>query len=157
MTRPLRHLVLILGDQLDEFASALQDFDPQRDAIWMAEVSEESTHVWSARQRTTVFLSAMRHFAEQLRARGYPVLYSRLDDADNAGTLAGEIARTLQQVTPSALVMTAPGDWRVLQSRGAVGGGQDQPRGVWGGTTPKAANSCVWSTSIVSCASAPAS
>ena len=127
MTRALRHLVLILGDQLDEFASALQDFDPQRDAIWMAEVSEESTHVWSARQRTTVFLSAMRHFAEQLRARGYPVLYSWLDDADNAGTLAGEIARTLQQVTPSALVMTAPGDWRVLQSLRAVAREHDLP------------------------------
>ena len=60
MTSPLRHLVLILGDQLDEEASALRDFDPQRDAIWMAEVNEESTHVTSAKQRTTVFLSAMR-------------------------------------------------------------------------------------------------
>ncbi len=120
MTQPLRHLVLILGDQLDELASALQDFDPQRDAIWMAEVAEESTHVWSAKQRTTVFLSAMRHFADHLRACGYPVFYSRLDDADNTGTLAGEIARTLRQVTPCALVMTAPGDWRVLQSLRSV-------------------------------------
>jgi len=127
MTQPLRHLVLILGDQLDEDASALQEFDPQQDAVWMAEVAEESTHVWSAKQRTTVFLSAMRHFAEHLRARGLPLHYTRLDDAANTGTLAGELSRTLQHLQPAALVMTAPGDWRVLQSLRALAREQNLP------------------------------
>ena len=120
MTYPLRHLVLILGDQLDEEASALRDFDPQRDAIWMAEVAEESTHVTSAKQRTTVFLSAMRHFAARLKARGWPVLYTALDAVNNAGTLAGELDQAIEQTQPQQLVMTAPGDWRVLQSLRAV-------------------------------------
>ncbi len=116
MTQTLRHLVLILGDQLDEEASALRDFDPNQDAIWMAEVDEESTHVMSAKQRTTVFLSAMRHFAARLTARGWSVKYSLLDAADNTGTLAGELKKVIQQTQPNQLVMTAPGDWRVLQS-----------------------------------------
>ena len=120
MTFPLRHLVLILGDQLDEEASALRDFDPQRDAIWMAEVAEESTHVTSSKQRTTVFLSAMRHFAARLKARGWPVLYTPLDAQNNAGTLAGELDQAIVQTQPQQLVMTAPGDWRVLQSLRAV-------------------------------------
>jgi len=118
--KPLRHLVLILGDQLDAEASALQGFDPQQDALWMAEVAEESTHVWSSKQRTTVFLSAMRHFAQQLRQRGWPLHYTVLDEPANTGTLAGELQRTLQQVQPRALVLTAPGDWRVLQALRAV-------------------------------------
>jgi len=118
--KPLRHLVLILGDQLDAEASALQGFDPQQDALWMAEVAEESTHVWSSKQRTTVFLSAMRHFAQQLRERGWPLHYTVLDEPANTGTLAGELQRTLQQVQPRALVLTAPGDWRVLQALRAV-------------------------------------
>jgi deoxyribodipyrimidine photolyase-related protein len=109
-----------LGDQLDEEASALRDFDPQRDAIWMAEVDEESTHVTSSKQRTTVFLSAMRHFAARLRARGWPVLYTALDAQNNAGTLAGELNKSIVQAKPEKLVMTAPGDWRVLQSLRAV-------------------------------------
>jgi len=43
----LRHLVIVLGDQLDPKSSALDGFDVRHDAVWMAEVAEESTQVWS--------------------------------------------------------------------------------------------------------------
>ena len=33
-----RHLVLVLGDQLNADSSAFDDFDRQQDAVWMAEV-----------------------------------------------------------------------------------------------------------------------
>jgi len=112
----VRHVVIVLGDQLDDQSSALQDFDPAQDVVWMAEVAEESTHVWSAKQRIAVFLSAMRHFAQVLRSRGLPLCYIHLDDADNLGTLALELARSISDLRPAALVLTAPGDWRVLQS-----------------------------------------
>ncbi|MDB5779326.1 MAG: cryptochrome/photolyase family protein [Polaromonas sp.] len=118
---PLRHMILVLGDQLDEQASAFDGFDPERDAVWMAEVAEESTHVWSARQRIALFLSAMRHFAESLRTRGWTVHYTRLDDGGNQGTLAAQLESDIGMLAPEALVMTAPGDWRVLQAlRGAA-------------------------------------
>jgi deoxyribodipyrimidine photolyase-related protein len=112
----LRHLILVLGDQLDAEASAFDGFDPAQDAVWMAEVGQESTHVPSSKVRTAMFLSAMRHFANDLRDSGRPLHYTRLDDADNAGTLAGELTRAVQRLRPTALVMTAPGDWRVLQA-----------------------------------------
>ena len=112
----VRNLVIVLGDQLDEQSTALQNFDPAHDVVWMAEVAEESTHVWSAKQRIAVFLSAMRHFAQDLRARGLPLVYTQLNDAGNQGTLALELSQTIDQLQPSGLVMTAPGDWRVLQS-----------------------------------------
>ena len=114
MKKALRHLVLILGDQLDEASSALSDFDRDTDAIWMAEVEEESTHVISSKQRSTVFLSAMRHFAAHMRDQGRRVHYSELDDPDNTGTLAGELKKAIQRQHPEKLVMTAPGEWRVL-------------------------------------------
>jgi deoxyribodipyrimidine photolyase-related protein len=125
MPSKLRHLVLILGDQLDEDASALSDFDPQQDVIWMAEVAEESTHVASAKQRTTVFLSAMRHFAARLKARGWTIHYTRLDEPNNAGTLAGELTKAIRHTQPQQLVMTAPGEWRVLQSLRSVASTHD--------------------------------
>jgi deoxyribodipyrimidine photolyase-related protein len=110
-----RNLVLVLGDQLDGQSTALTGFDPDQDAIWMAEVDEESTHVPSAKQRTTLFLSAMRHFAQSLRDKKWPVTYSRIDDPGNTGSLAGELGRAIHDHAPRQLVMTAPGDWRVLR------------------------------------------
>ena len=121
----VRHLVIVLGDQLDEKSSALDGFDASQDLIWMAEVAQESTHVWSAKQRIAVFLSAMRHFAEHLRARGLPVVYSRLDDADNQGQLDLELTKAIDHWRPAALVLTAPGDWRVLHDLRAVAAGKN--------------------------------
>ena len=116
MQYKLRNLVIVLGDQLNEDATALLDFDPAQDAVWMAEVAQESTHIPSAKQRTTLFLSAMRHFAAQLEQRGLPVLYTKLDAPDNAGTLAGELEKAIARTRPDQLVMTAPGEWRVLDA-----------------------------------------
>ncbi len=127
MNTPSKRLILILGDQLDIEASALSDFDPAHDTLWMAEVLEESTHIPSSKQRTTVFLSAMRHFAAQLQMRGWPLRYRRIDSADNRGSLAGELAQAIATIKPDQLVMTAPGDWRVLQSLRAVAKQHDVP------------------------------
>ena len=115
-TVPIRHLVIVLGDQLDLASTAFDGFDPTQDVAWMAEVAEESEHVWSAKQRITIFLSAMRHFAAELEARQIPLHYTRLDDADNTGTLAGELQRAVDTLQPQQLILTAPGDWRVLQA-----------------------------------------
>ncbi|CDS53924.1 deoxyribodipyrimidine photolyase-related protein [Polaromonas sp. CG9_12] len=123
----LRHLVIVLGDQLDEQSSAFDGFDAERDCVWMAEVAEESTHVWSAKQRIALFLSAMRHFAESLRARGWTVNYTRLDDSANGGTLAAQLHRDIDTLSPQALVMTAPGDWRVLQSMRTAANASGKP------------------------------
>jgi deoxyribodipyrimidine photolyase-related protein len=112
----LRTLVIVLGDQLDLDASALDGFDPAHDAVWMAEVEEESTHVWSSKQRTALFLAAMRHFAQALQAAGRPLHYRRLDAPDNRGSLAAELAAALSALAPQHVVMTAPGDWRVWQA-----------------------------------------
>ena len=111
--RPLRHLVLVLGDQLDEHAAAFDGFSSNCDAVWMAEVAEESTHIWSSKQRTALFLTAMRHFALRLHELARPLLYTRLDDTDNLGSLAAVLRRTLQTHKPQALIVTEPGDLRV--------------------------------------------
>ncbi|WP_020505482.1 cryptochrome/photolyase family protein [Lamprocystis purpurea] len=112
----LRHLVLVLGDQLDLDAAAFDGFDAAQDAVWMSEVAEESTHVWSSKPRTVLFLAAMRHFAQALRAGGRPLHYTRLDDPANQGSLQAQLPADLARLRPAGLVMTAPGDWRVLQA-----------------------------------------
>lgn len=112
----VRNLVLVLGDQLDPAGAALDGFEAGRDIIWMAEVMEESTHVWSSKVRTALFLSAMRHYREARRAEGRVVRYVELDDAENTGSLAGELARAIAALRPERLVITEPGEWRVWRA-----------------------------------------
>jgi deoxyribodipyrimidine photolyase-related protein len=63
-----------------------------------------------------MFLAAMRHFALALQAAGRPLLYTRLDAPGNRGSLAAQLQADIERLQPARLVMTAPGDWRVLQA-----------------------------------------
>ncbi|MFO0325393.1 MAG: cryptochrome/photolyase family protein [Burkholderiales bacterium] len=107
-----RNLVLILGDQLDLESSALQGFDTARDVVLMIEAVEESTHVWSHKARTALFLSAMRHYAEALRARDLTVIYRTLDKEADASLAAG-ITAVVKATRPQRLIVVEPGDRRV--------------------------------------------
>ena len=69
----IRHLVLVLGDQLNFDNPALDGFDPAQDRILMAECPGEAAQVWSHKARIALFLSAMRHHAQALAQRGWPL------------------------------------------------------------------------------------
>ena len=112
--RATRHLVLLLGDQLNRDASAFDGFDPAQDRLWMAEASEECTHVWSSQQRITQFLAAMRHFAADLRAEDLPLDYTALTVDGPASSLSALLATALAEHRPQRVVLTWPGDHRVL-------------------------------------------
>lgn len=109
----MRNLVIILGDQLDAKSAAFDDFDKDQDAVWMAEVAGEATHVWSHKARIAFFLAAMRHFRDDLQSRGLKVCYRQLADADNRGDFAGELAAAVKGQRPQRLVLVEPGEWRV--------------------------------------------
>ena len=111
-TQPVRHLVVVLGDQLDTDQAALDGFDASADRIVMAEVTGEAEHVWSSKQRIAVFLAAMRHFKARLRQRHWPVDYTRLDDPDAPATLHEAISRAIRKHRPGRLILTRPGAWR---------------------------------------------
>ena len=128
MVRMPRHLILVLGDQLDRSSAAFDGFDPRRDRVWMAEVAEESTHVWTHKARITVFISGMRHVRDALRAEGITVDYTELAATPRAGepkSLAAALAASLAEArkakrSPEKLVVVEPGEWRVRGTVGAV-------------------------------------
>jgi deoxyribodipyrimidine photolyase-related protein len=108
-------LILILGDQLSLSLSALQVADKDTDIIVMAEVAEEGTYVRHHPKKIALILAAMRKFAEQLRAEGWTVAYTRLDDADNTGSIAEEILRRAAQSGADDVIATTPGEWRLIR------------------------------------------
>ncbi len=107
-------LRLVLGDQLSPGLSSLRDVQ-SADVILMAEVCEEATYVRHHKKKIAFLFAAMRHFAAELRASGHDVRYVKLDDAGNAGSLRGEVARALEAMPGlSRVVVTKPGEWRLL-------------------------------------------
>ncbi|WP_438950801.1 cryptochrome/photolyase family protein [Porticoccus sp.] len=116
--QPIRHLNLILGDQLNRNSTLWDEFDPARDRVWMAEVRGESTATLSSKQRTVQFLSAMRHFADALRTEGIEPLYIPL----SAGYqhFADAIHDTLKKIKPEQIRCVVPGDNRVLHEMNQV-------------------------------------
>ena len=110
-----RHLILVLGDQLNFDASAFDGFNPAYDAVWMAEVAGESTHVWSHKARIVVFLSSMRHFRDALRRKGTTIHYSQLEDPENRGNFTRELKSASSRLKPERFILTKPGEWRVQE------------------------------------------
>ena len=110
----VRHLVLVLGDQLSLDSPALADFDLQRDRVLMIEAPDEGTQVWSHKARIALFLSAMRHFRDALRVRGIEVEHIGLEDSPEP-TLAGRLAEALRRMQPQTLRLVEPGEWRLQQ------------------------------------------
>ncbi len=115
-----RHLVFVLGDPLDEHSTALADVDPATDIVLMAEVPEESRHVWSAKARTAFFFAAMRHFAVALEKRQLKLDYRRIGTHPFESLAAG-LTDAVRKYRPQAIVVVEPGDWRVEQALLAFG------------------------------------
>ena len=107
-------LRLILGDQLNRAISSLSDCDKDNDIILICEVWDEATYVKHHQKKIAFLFSAMRHFAQELMDAGYNLVYTKLDAPDNAGSLAGEVGRVLAREAIAKVVVTEPGEYRVL-------------------------------------------
>ena len=114
--RPVRHLLVVLGDQLDADSALFEGADAGRDVIWMAEVAGEATHVWSHQSRIALFLSAMRHFAAARRIDGWRVAYRELPadrGADDIASLEEALAEAIARWKPERVVCVQPGEYRL--------------------------------------------
>ena len=114
--RPIANLILILGDQLSPNLSSLQAGDPATDRVLMVEVQEEATYVRHHKKKIAFLFSAMRHFAEELRAAGWTVDYVTLDAPENSGSFTGEVERAVKKLSPNKILVTEPGEWRVREA-----------------------------------------
>ncbi len=113
--KPIGTLRVVLGDQVSPGIASLEDLDLRYDVVLMAEVMDECTYVPHHLKKIVLVLSAMRHFARALAARGVRVRYVTLDDPDNTGSLRGEVRRAIAALQPRRVVATEPGEYRVLQ------------------------------------------
>jgi deoxyribodipyrimidine photolyase-related protein len=106
-------IVLILGDQLSGDIRSLQVANRDRDIVLMAEVVAEATYVRHHKKKIAFVFSAMRHFAQELQARGWRVEYTLYDDPENAGSLGAEVQRAVTRHSAKGVIVTEPGEYRL--------------------------------------------
>lgn len=109
-------LVLILGDQLSMGLAALRAADKGRDVVVMAEVADEAGYVPHHPKKIALIFAAMRKFADHLRQDGWDVLYTELDDTENAGSICGELLRRAEDTGTTEVIATEPGEWRLIKA-----------------------------------------
>ena len=111
MKHPKR-LILILGDQLDFQSAALKNFDFKADEIIMIESAHEAKYVWTHKAKIALFLTAMRHFAQELKRQKYPVTYIQESPLPIVDVLKDYILKN----GVKRLVCVEPGEWRLKQA-----------------------------------------
>jgi deoxyribodipyrimidine photolyase-related protein len=111
----MSNIRIILGDQLSESISSLKGYNPCTDIILICEVINEATYVKHHKKKIAFIFSAMRHFAQTLEHKGYKVEYTKLNDPHNTGSFSAELKRILKKHNFNHVIMTYPGEYRVLQ------------------------------------------
>lgn len=108
----IRDLLFLTCDQLHLEYLTHAGLDPARDLLLLIESCEDFIQVPSHKQRTTLFLSSMRHFAIAAQELGYRVAYLEIDDPRRGKNLVDDLMRIAQNLQPRKLRFFRPGDWR---------------------------------------------
>ena len=111
MSSRIEKLVVVLGDQLSPESPLTEACDGDA-ALWMAEVPDEATHVWSHQARIVQFLAAMRHFRREQESEGRRVIYHELGSHGHA-SLAACLAADVERLGVARVVLMEAGDFRV--------------------------------------------
>jgi len=77
---------------------------------------DDCTYVKHHKKKLVFMLAAMRHFAQELRDKGYNVLYTPLEDPLNKGSITAEIKHKCAHTHFDTIVVTWPGDYRSLEA-----------------------------------------
>lgn len=94
--------IWVLGDQLNRGIGALADAAPGTDRVLLVESTQKIASRQWHRQRLHLIVSAMRHFADDLRREGFEVDY-RIAPSMRAGVEAHRA-----EFSPSSIVATDP-------------------------------------------------
>ncbi|QYE36056.1 cryptochrome/photolyase family protein [Polymorphobacter sp. PAMC 29334] len=105
-------LIPVLGDQLSHGLVSVRD-GPAEAVVLMVEVADEAAYVRHHKKKIALILSAMRHFADELRAAGWTVDYVKLDDDGNTGSFTGEVGRAIERHHATSIRIVESGEWRV--------------------------------------------
>lgn len=107
---------VIFADTLCLNASLIQEANKEQDIFLFMEVHEEFSYVSHHFKKILFLLSAMRHFAKLLEAKGFCVRYVKHDSPQNTHSFSSEISRAIDELSPQSIAFITPGEYRVRQA-----------------------------------------
>jgi len=110
----MTRLALLTGDQLTPALSSLASLQRGRDHVLMAELMSEAEYVPHHVKKIALVFSAMRHFAAELEETGHRVFYRHFDPASSVRSFTDAVAAHCAEYAIDEIVLTHPGEWRVL-------------------------------------------
>jgi len=105
----VRHVVVVLADQLDRASAAFDGFDKKTDVVWMCEAREEFVRIPVSLPRIVMFVSAMRHFRRRLEKEGLRGHYH--DFSAKCETLGSALRHDIVALSPQRVILLEPGTW----------------------------------------------
>ena len=101
-------------DQMSETISALDGL-ARSDTVMFLESLDDFKAINQHKKKIAFLLSAMRHFAEELREQGHHVVYLKLDDSKSSGDVEFEIKKIIRARQIAKLIVTEPSEYRQAQ------------------------------------------
>lgn len=108
----MKKLRFILGDQLNYKHYWLEDVDDST-LYFMAETLEETGYVNHHIQKIIGFFMAMRSFAEHLKAKGFNVVYYKIDDSENQQNLEENLNQIIEKHNIEKFEYQLPDEYRL--------------------------------------------
>nr|WP_202914029.1 cryptochrome/photolyase family protein [Pigmentibacter ruber] len=107
----MSNLIYIMGDQLSESISSLKTAN-KNDIIFFCETLEEFTDIPHHPKKIAFLLATRRHFAQELTEKGFNVVYIKLDDPLNSGSLFLEFQKIVQNYPIKKITVTEPSEYK---------------------------------------------
>jgi len=107
-----KQLRLVLGDQLNHDHSWWND-DPETFTVLLCEARSETDYVKHHIQKVVAFFLAMRSFADYLKGRGFDVIYLKLDDPENRGSITESLKHILKKGKYTSWSFQLPDEYRL--------------------------------------------
>lgn len=107
-----KELRLVLGDQLNRQHSWWNE-KPDDFIVLMCEARSETDYARHHIQKVVAFFLAMRDFADWLEGRGFEVIYLRLNDSENQGSIADNVKHVIDKQNCDSWAYQLPDEYRL--------------------------------------------
>ncbi|PIZ34049.1 MAG: cryptochrome/photolyase family protein [Alphaproteobacteria bacterium CG_4_10_14_0_8_um_filter_37_21] len=118
----MKTLRIIFEDNLSLSISSLEDVDKKEDFIFMSEATPTMLQVKHHKKKIAFLISAMRHFAEGLKKKGYNIIYDKISEHNMAIPYRDRVSKIIQDHNIGKIIVTEPSAYSLQQEIMGYGG-----------------------------------